>query len=64
LKLINSILGENKYTADNTKGRNKTEFCIIQEFILRRNDMVSKGNKRWFLTPQELIINKVEDISI
>jgi hypothetical protein len=64
LKLINSILDENKYTADNTKGRNKTEFCVIQEFILRINDMISKDNKRWFLTPQELIINKVEDISI
>jgi len=64
LKLINSILGESKYTSDNTKGRNKTEFCIIQEFILRRNDMLSKNNKRWFLTPQELIINKAEEISI
>jgi len=62
LKLINTILGETKYTTGNTKGRNKVEFCILQEFILRNNNIIHT-DKKWFLTPQESIINNIEKIS-
>ena len=62
LKLLNTILGETKYTTGNTKGRNKVEFCILQEFILRNNNIIHK-DKKWFLTPQESIINNIEKIS-
>jgi hypothetical protein len=59
LKLLNSILGETKYTPVNTKGRNKVEFCILQELILRNNNIIYT-DKKWFLTPQEAIINNIE----
>lgn len=62
LKLLNTILGETKYTPANTKGRNKVEFCILQEFILRNNNIIHT-DKKWFLTPQESIINNIEKIS-
>jgi len=62
LKLLNTILGETKYTTGNTKNRNKVEFCILQEFILRNNNIIYK-DKKWFLTPQESIINNIEKIS-
>ena len=63
IKLLNTILGETKYYPANTKGRNKTEFCIIQEMILRYNNKNKVNNKTWFLTPQEAIINNIEKAS-
>lgn len=63
LKVLNTILGENKYTSENTKGRNKLEFCIIQEFLLRYNNLSDK-NERWYLTPIESIINNIEKLSV
>ena len=63
IKLLNSILNESKYTNENTKGRNKTEFCIIQEMVLRFFDKNSKNGKRWFLKIDESIINNIEKMS-
>jgi|UniRef100_A0A6C0CYU6 hypothetical protein len=63
IKLLNAILQENKYTNANTKGRNKKEFCVIQELILRSFNKIKKNNKIWFLTPQESIINNIEKAS-
>lgn len=60
IKLLNDIIQENKYTAANTKGRNKKEFCVIQELVLRYFNKIKKNNKKWFLTPQEVIINNIE----
>ena len=63
IKLLNSILQENKYTSTNTKGRNKKEFCVIQELVLRFFNKIEKNNKRWFLTPQEATLNNIEKAS-
>jgi hypothetical protein len=63
IKLLNAILQENKYTNANTKGRNKKEFCVIQELVLRSFNKIKKNNKIWFLTPQESIINNIEKAS-
>ena len=63
IKLLNAILEENKYTTANTKGRNKKEFCVIQELVLRSFNKNKKNNKIWFLTPQEAIINNIEKAS-
>ena len=63
IKLLNDIIQENKYTASNTKGRNKKEFCVIQELVLRYFNKIKKNNKTWFLTPQEAIINNIEKAS-
>jgi hypothetical protein len=59
INLLNTIIGETKYTSENTKKRNKIEFCIIQEMYMRYFDKINKNNKRWFLTPSEAIINKI-----
>ena len=59
INLLNTIIGETKYTSDNTKKRNKIEFCIIQEMYMRYFDKINKNNKRWFLTPSEAIINNI-----
>jgi len=63
IKLLNAILQENKYTTTNTKGRNKKEFCVIQELVLRSFNKNKKNNKIWFLTTQEAIINNIEKAS-
>ena len=64
IKTLNTIIGENTYTHDNTKGRNKIEICILQEMYLRYFDKKSKNDKRWFLNPSETIINQLEKISV
>jgi hypothetical protein len=63
IKLLNHILEEDKFTTNNTKGRNKKEFCIIQELLLRYFNKEKKNNKIWFLNPQESIINNIEKMS-
>ena len=64
LKLLNNILSSsNKYTSENTKGRNKTEFCIMQEFVLRYYESIKQDNKKWFVSPDEALINNIEKLS-
>jgi len=55
INLLNNILGREEYTKENTRGRNKMEFCIIQEFILRLYNEEKKDGKVWFITPTEAI---------
>ena len=57
ITLLNKILGVNKYTTDNTKGRNKIELCILQEFILRYNNLNS--DKIWYLNPGQAVVNSI-----
>ena len=65
VKLLNTIVGKDqddnmKYTPENIKGINKTEFCVLQEMYLRYFNETNKNNKRWFLSPEEAIINDLE----
>jgi len=57
--IINYIVGENKYTSENTKGRKKIEFCVIQELLLRFYNKTKKNQKVWFLNQQEAVINNI-----
>jgi hypothetical protein len=57
--IINYILDVNKYTSENTKGRKKIEFCVIQELLLRFYNNIKKDNKVWFLNQQEAVVNKI-----
>ena len=64
IKKINEILGETKYTSENTKiqkdakGKvigesiSHNELCIFEEFILRYYNKIKKNNLKWFLTPE------------
>ncbi len=55
INLLNAIIGEDQYTKDNTRGRNKMEFCIIQEFLLRLYNDKKKDDKIWFVSPTQAI---------
>lgn len=64
INLLDLINGNNKYAASNTKGRNKIEFCVLQELTLRYFDRIKKSGLRWFLNPQEAIVNNIEKATI
>ena len=55
INLLNDIIGEEIYNKQNTRGRNKMEFCIIQEYILRIYNNELKDGKKWFVSPVEAI---------
>jgi hypothetical protein len=57
--ILNNILDKSKYTSENTKGRKKIEFCVIQELLLRFYNKTKKDNKIWFLNPSEAIANNI-----
>ena len=64
VNLLNQIIGENIYNADNTKRFNQNLICIMQELYLRIYDLEEKNGKRWFLYPGEAMINNIEKISL
>ena len=64
IKLLNQIVGENKYNSTNTKGINQKQLCVLQEFLLRIYDYQNKSKKRWFLKPSEAIIINIEKLEI
>jgi superfamily II DNA or RNA helicase len=49
IQILNIIVGEEKYTKENTKGMVQAELCALQEFLLRYYNKTKKGNKLWFL---------------
>jgi hypothetical protein len=76
LEILNKIIGEEKYTKENTKiikGDDKnviqeamghTELCVLQEFILRYFDRIRKDGKKWFFTPEMAIYHKLYTIHV
>ena len=48
LQILNMIVGEEKYTKENTKGMGQAELCALQEFLLRYYNKIKKNNKLWF----------------
>jgi hypothetical protein len=58
LEVLNTILGEEKYNKENTKGMGQAEICTIIEFILRNNNNERKDGKIWFLTIELSSLNK------
>ena len=49
-------------TDSNSRDTNEIELCILQEFILRYFDVIYKDGKRWFLTPIQVLLNKIETL--
>ena len=49
-------------SVSNKREMNEIELCILQEFILRYFDAIIKDEKRWFLTPVQVLLNKVETL--
>lgn len=74
LNLLNEIIGEDKYTNENTKLKkdsdgnviqepmNQIELCVLQEIILRYYDDIQKDGKSWFFTPEMAIYYKLYKI--
>jgi len=73
IKKLNKIIGEEKYTTENTKQQKDAEgnvtkvtgsieLCIITEILLRHYDKIKKEDKRWFLTPELAIWYKIYTI--
>jgi hypothetical protein len=72
IKKLNKILGEEKYTSENTKKQNSAigdkGLCIIQEFILRyfqsikKDKKNKKDDKKWFLTPELALFHEIYTI--
>ena len=49
IQILNEIVGEEKYTKENTKGAVQSELCSLQELLLRYYTKVKKDEKIWFL---------------
>ncbi len=76
IQKINDIVGEIKYTNENTKIQKdpdgnvtseavgQTELCVLQEFILRYFNTIKKDNKKWFLTPEMAIWYKIYNVFV
>jgi hypothetical protein len=76
IKKINEIVGEEKYTSENTKAQKdadgtvvkeavgQMELCVMEEFILRYFETIEKDGKRWFLTPEMAIFFKLYTIHL
>jgi len=71
IELLNTIIGEEKYTKENTKlikekdgtviqeASSQTELCVLQEFILRYFNKIKKDDKVCFLSTEIAIFMKL-----
>ena len=71
LQKLNEIIGENKYTNENTKVEKDedgniireavghVELCVLQEFLLRFFNTIKREDKLWFITPEMAIWHKL-----
>jgi hypothetical protein len=68
--VLNEILGEEKFTNENTKQVKEKniviketigqiEICVLLEFILRYFNEIEKNNKKWFITPEYALFHKM-----
>jgi len=79
LTKLNEIIGEEKYTIENTKAikdengniiqeaMGNIELCVLEEFILRffnEHPKNGKDGKKWFLTPEMAIWHKLYTIFV
>ena len=61
IKILNEILGTEKYTTENTKGIHQKTFCIYQEMYLRYYNTIGKDGKVWYLNPIQAILSPIRD---
>jgi len=73
---LNKIIGEEKYTKENTKiikdddknviqdAVGHVELCVMQEFVLRFFDRIRKNDKKWFLSPEMALYHKLYTIHV
>ena len=76
MQILNQIIGEEKYTKENTKilkdddknviqdAVGHVELCVMQEFVLRFFDKIRKNDKKWFLSPDMALYHKLYTIHV
>ena len=68
IKKLNEIIGETKYTVENTKktttSKGISEYGLVSifEIILRENNDNRKNGKIWYLNTEQAIFNNIEKI--
>lgn len=68
MKKLNEIVGENKYTVENTKKTKSSEgvtengLACIFEIIVRQYNSVQKDGRIWYLSAEPAIFNNIEKI--
>ena len=60
LNVLNKIIEEKNYTMENSKKNSVIQLCSEQEFYLRYYNSIKKDDKYWFLSPEEIIMTKIE----
>ena len=58
---LNEIRGEKYYNEADVKKLRAPYLCVLAEYLFRLNDYMKKNDKRWFLTPTEIIITNIKD---
>ena len=76
LTKLNEIVGEEKYTNENTKAvkdedgniiqeaMGNIELCVLEEFFLRFFNADKKNGKKWFFTPEMAIYHKLYQVFV
>jgi thymidylate kinase len=66
IKKLNEIVGENKYTVENTKktktnnGITEYGLACIFEIIVREYNSIHKDGRIWYMSPEPAIFNNIE----
>ena len=58
LKMLNEVVGEERYTSESTKGIVHIELCCLLEIIMRYYNRVKVDDKVWFLNSDIALFNK------
>ena len=58
LKMLNEVVGEERYTNESTKGLVQTELCCLLEMIMRYYNRMKIDDKIWFLNSDVALFNK------
>jgi len=58
MKLLNEVIGEERYTSETTKGFVQLELCCLLELIMRYYTKIKVNNKMWFLNSDIALFNK------
>lgn len=76
IDLLNRIIGEEKYTKENTKLKKdddgnilreaigQVELCVLEELIMRYFNVIRKNGKKWFFTPEMAIYHKLYNVIV
>jgi hypothetical protein len=63
IKLLNQVVGEERYTNDNTeKEFSKIGLCVVLELVMRKYTDTKHNNKVFYLTPEQGLVKNISRI--